>query len=101
MVEAVRWHLELGGEVIARIADVGEYEFPWTYGVVVESPEFERFRPYFTDPETWPDDDPNMEALCREVDSRRGFLLRDFQTGVEHQPVTLNQNSTYVWFRIG
>jgi len=101
MADVIRWHLELGGEVIARISDAREYEFPWTYGVVVASPQFERFRPYFTDPDTWPDDDPAMNALCDEVASRGGFLLRDFQTGVVHQPVTFNQNSAYVWFRIG
>jgi hypothetical protein len=101
MVVMVRWHLELGDEVIARIADAREYEFPWTYGVVVDSPEFERFRSYFTDPDKWLDDDPVMETMCAEVQSRGGFLLRDFQTGLVHQPVTINQNSSYVWFRIG
>ena len=87
--------------MIARIADASEYEFPWTYGVVVESPQFEQYRPYFTDPETWPEDDPAVESLCGEVHSRGGFLLRDFQSGLVHQPVTLNQNREYFWFRIG
>jgi hypothetical protein len=101
MAEAIRWHLELGDEVIARIADAHEYEFPWTYGVVVPSSEFERFRQYFTDSETWPEDDPAIEALCAEVNSRGGFRLRDLETGRAYESVTLNQNSEYVWFRFG
>src|SRR5262245_4587665 len=101
MAEVIRWHLELGGEVIARIADAGEYDFPWTYGRLVESPGFERFRPYFTDPDDWPEDDPAIEALCAEVHSRGGFVLHDFQTGEVHQGVRLNQRGEAVWFRIG
>jgi hypothetical protein len=77
MGEAIRWHLELAGEVVAPIADAGDYDFPWTYGTLVSSPEFERFRPYFTDPDEWPDDDPAFEALYGEVQSRGGFILHD------------------------
>jgi hypothetical protein len=93
--------LELGGEVVAGIVDTGEYDFPWTYGTLVESPEFERFRLYFSDPEDWPDDDPTIEALCGEVQSRGGFVLRDSLTGRSHQGVTLNLRGELVWFRIG
>lgn len=101
MAEAIRWHLELGGEVVARIADANEYEFPWTYGVLVDSPEFERSRPYFTDPDDWPEDDPAIEALCGEVDARGDFTLRDLQTGQIYPRMWLNQRGEYVWFRIG
>jgi hypothetical protein len=101
MAKAIRWHLELGGEIVARIADTDEYDFPWTYGVLVESPGFERFRPYFTNPDDWPEDDPAIEALCGEVHARGGFALRDFQTGALHQGIRLNQRGESVWFRIG
>jgi hypothetical protein len=101
MAEAVRWHLELGDEVIAQIADADDYDFPWTYGVLVNSPAFERFRPYFTDSEDWPDDDPAIEALCGEVQDRGGFVLRDHQTGESHPGIGLNQRGDSVWFRIG
>jgi hypothetical protein len=101
MAETVRWHLELGGDVIARIADAHDYEFPWTYGTLVNSPEFERFRPYFTDPDDWLDDDQAIEALCGEVHSSGGFVLRDFQTGQVHPNFRLNQREESVWFRIG
>lgn len=101
MSEAIRWQLELGGEVIARILDAHDYEFPWTYGKLFESPGFERFRVYFTDPEYWPNDDPAIEALCSEVQDRGGFVLRDFQTGQSHPGIIFNQRAESVWFRIG
>lgn len=101
MPETVRWYLELGAEVIARIADGNEYEFPWTCGRLVESPDFERFRTYFTDPDDWKDDDPVTEELCREVQSCGGFVLRDLQTGEVYHGIRLNQRAESVWFRIG
>jgi hypothetical protein len=97
----VRWELELGGEVIARI-DANEYEFPFTYGCLVESPEFERFRPYFADPDAWPDDDKEFEALCGEIVARGGFLLREVASGVTYRGVCLNHDDgNVVWFRHG
>src|SRR4051812_3195054 len=101
MAEVVRWHLELDGKTVARIADAGEYDFPWTYGRLVDSPEFERYRAYFSDPDDWRDDDPEIEALCGEVQAQGGFVLRDFQTGLVYQGVRLNQSGDAVWFRIG
>lgn len=97
----VRWHLELGTEVVAYIEDAHIYEFPWTYGVIVASPQFERFRTYFTDSETWADDDATIESLCDEVLSRGGFILRDLQSGRVHLNPTFNQKDESVWFRIG
>jgi hypothetical protein len=49
----MRWQLELDKEVIARI-DVDEFDFPFTYGQLVDSPLFERFRRYFSDPDQSP-----------------------------------------------
>jgi hypothetical protein len=99
--EPVRWQLELAGEVVACI-NADEYEFPWTYGRLVDSPGFERFRRYFTDPEDWPDDDPELEALCREVQDGGGFVLRDLSTGMTYRGVCLNHDGgQVVWFRHG
>ena len=38
----VRWQLELGNEVVARI-DADEYDFPFTYGLLVDSPTLSGF----------------------------------------------------------
>ena len=98
---AVQYHLELGGEVIAVIVYIG-YEFPWTYGKLIESPAFEPFRMYFTDDNDWPEDDPDLEALCGEVHVRGGFLLRDLSSGVAYQGICLNHDGgDGVWFRHG
>jgi hypothetical protein len=98
---AVRWQLELGDEVVARI-DADDYYFPFTYGRLVDSPAFERFRLYFTDDNDWPEDDPQLEALCGEVHDRSGFLLREMTTGVAYRGVCLNHDGgEVVWFRHG
>jgi hypothetical protein len=101
MAEVTRWQLELDGEVIARI-DADEYAFPWTYGRLVDSPQFERFLRYFTDSNDWPDDDPELEALCGEVHTRGRFVLRALSTGMAYQGVCLNHDGgQMVWFRHG
>jgi hypothetical protein len=101
MAEPIRWHLELGGEVIARIADADDYDFPWTYGRLVDSPGFERFRLFFSDTDDWPEDDAELEAICGEVQNRGGFVLRDLKTGEVHENLSFNHKGEYVWFRIG
>ncbi len=101
MSHTVRYHLELGGEVVARI-DADEYDFPWTYGRLVDSPAFERFRRYFTDDNDWPDDDPELEALCGEVQDKGRFVLRNVASGDAYQGVCLNHDGGgVVWFRHG
>jgi hypothetical protein len=101
MAEAVRWHLELAGEVVARIDPEG-YEFPWTYGRLVGSPGFEQFRRYFTDPEGWPEEDAELDALCGEVQAGGGFVLRELPAGVAYRGVCLNHDGGEgVWFRHG
>jgi hypothetical protein len=68
----------------------------------VDSPGFERFRRYFTDPEGWPEDDPELETLCGEVQSRGRFVLRKLPDGVTYQGVCLNHDGgQVVWFRHG
>ncbi|MEW4487371.1 hypothetical protein AB1L42_04780 [Thalassoglobus sp. JC818] len=44
----MQYHLELEGEVVATIVSES-YEFPWTLGRLLNSPEFEQFQTYFTD----------------------------------------------------
>jgi hypothetical protein len=101
MEGVVRWQLELGDKVIARI-DADEYDFPFTYGRLVDSPAFERFRRYFTDDNDWPDDDPQLEALCGEVHDQGCFILREMPTGVAYRGVCLNHDGEQVvWFRHG
>ena len=101
MSPVVRYHLELGGEVVALI-EADMYEFPWTYGRLVNSPAFERFRRYFTDDNDWPEDDPELDALCGEVHDRGWFVLRDVSSGVVYPGVLLHHDGRdVVWFRHG
>lgn len=98
---AVQYQLELGDEVVAAIVAIG-YEFPWTYGRLINSPEFERFRTYFTDDNDWPEDDVDLEAVCGEVHTRGDFVIRDLSSGVVYQGVRLNHDGEDgVWFRYG
>lgn len=97
----VQWQLELGDEVVARI-NAHEYDFPFTYGRLIDSPVFERFRPYFTDDNDWPENDTQLQALCGEVRERGGFLLREIPTGIAYGGVCLNHDGgQVVWFRHG
>jgi hypothetical protein len=95
-----RWQLELGGDVIALI-DADSYEFPWTYGNLVDSPQFDRFRSYFSNEDDWPEDDPTFEELCGEILSKGGFAIRDLSTNTLYHGVRLNQEKDVVWFRYG
>jgi hypothetical protein len=94
------WQLELGGALIARI-DADSFEFPWTYGTLVDSPQFERFRVYFTNDENWPESDPVFESLCGEIDAKGGFAIREMSTNILYRDVRLNQENNIVWFRHG
>jgi hypothetical protein len=97
----MQYRLELGGEVVATIVASG-YEFPWTYGRLVNSPEFERFRTYFTDDNDWPENDSDLEVLCGDVQAHGRFRIRDLSSGVAYQGVCLNHDGgDGVWFRHG
>jgi hypothetical protein len=99
--EQDEWQLELGCEIVAKIKTAG-YEFPFTYGRLVDSSAFERFRKYFTDSNDWPDEDLSLEALCSEVQNRGGFLLRMMSSGVAYRGICLNHDGGQgVWFRHG
>jgi hypothetical protein len=99
MGTVVRWQLELGGEVISRI-DADDYEFPWTYGRLVDSPGFDRFRVFFGNPDDWPET-PEFEALCREITAKGDFALREVPAAAVYRSVTLRQEGEVVWFRYG
>jgi hypothetical protein len=78
-----RWELRLGGVMIARVADLLKTDGKFTYGTLFgDSPEFERFRPYFKVARDgrWSTkalDDPGLERLCEEVRHRGRFELHD------------------------
>ena len=91
------WQLELGNERIASLTQA-TCEFPWTYARLMDSPAFERFRPYFSDDQLWPDT-PEFDALCEEVRAKGGFVLRDLTTHQAYHHVTLHQAGEDVWFR--
>ncbi|WP_243368044.1 hypothetical protein [Microvirga solisilvae] len=90
--------LEFDGEVIAKIA-VDDIDFPWTYGHLFESAKFERFRTYFTDVDSWPEDDPELEQVCSEVHAKGHFRLRCLETSAVFTDVVLHHEGNLVWFR--
>jgi hypothetical protein len=92
------WELGLGDTVFARIRETG-YEFPWTYGELLEAEAFERYRAYFEPEDTWPET-AAFEALLDAVIAVGGFWLRDTTTGEKIERVTLNHDGGIgVWFR--
>lgn len=90
MANIIRWQLELGDEVVAKIIDEHAYEFPWATGRVVDSPGFERFKDYFDSAEDrqWSDD---LEVISAEIEAKGDFILRDLQTGKISSSVILHQ----------
>ena len=91
------WQLELGNERIASLTQEAR-EFPWTYAKLIDSPAFERFRPHFSDDESWPDT-PEFDALREEVRAKGRFVLRHLTTHQAYHHVTLHQAGADVWFR--
>lgn len=91
------WQLKLGNELIATIG-FRSYEFSWTYGELIKSPAFERFRIYFSDEDMWPET-PEFDALCQEVEDKGGFILAEMSTGETFRNIRLNHKGAYVWFR--
>jgi hypothetical protein len=90
MADLIRWQLELGDEVIAKIIDEHAYEFPWSRGRLVDSPGFERFKDYFARAEDgrWSED---LEVLSAEIEAQGDFTLRDLQTGTISSSVILHE----------
>ena len=99
-MRARRWRLELGDEVVAVI-DCDFYEFPWTYGELVDSSRFERFRLYFSNSDAWPEHDAELEKLLGEIKSRGGFSIRDMSSGTAYRSPGLHHDGSLVWFRHG
>jgi hypothetical protein len=98
MPDAKLWQLELGGEVVAVIRQVG-HDQPWTLGDILDTTKFHRFRVYFDGADDWLDV-PENEAIYDEIHERGGFRLRDTTTGEVFRNVTLNHDGRDgVWFR--
>lgn len=98
------WHLELGGEVIARMV-IDQTDGPWTdarwtYARLLDASTFDRFRDFFCDRELWPDT-PQFDALLNEIKTRGGFRLRDLRTNRAYLVPRLCQADELVWFRPG
>ena len=65
---------------------------------LMDSPAFERFRPYFSEDDSWPDP-PEFDAFCEEARAKGCFVLRHLTTGRAYHHVTLRQAGEVVWFR--
>lgn len=91
------WHLKLGNETIATIRSTS-FDFPWTYGELCDSPQFERFRIYFSDEELWPETQ-EFEDLCLEIRERGDFYIFNSDKGESFRNVSINQDGNDVWFR--
>jgi hypothetical protein len=91
------WELILGSDIVGKIVNVG-FEFPWTLGMLIDSPDFERFRVYFSDEDDWPETE-EFDAMVDEIRSRGGFQLRNLSSGEQHRSFRLNQQGNDVWFR--
>lgn len=100
MTDVVRWQLKFGDRVIASIADANFTDWPWTYGRLIDSPMFEKYRKYFTDSELWDDDDPEIDALIEEIRSIGEITLHDAKTGRVYSNPTFNHDGESVWFRL-
>ena len=91
------WHLMLGDAMVASI-QCDSAEFPWTYGKLVESPEFEKFRVFFSDEDSWPET-LEFEELCNEIHARGKFSLLNTATEVSYRSFRLNHDGNVIWFR--
>jgi len=100
MTPSVRWQLRFGDEIIANIKDAHASDWPWTYGTLVDSPQFEKFRKYFTDWDLVDDDDPEIDELIMTIESMGTITLHDNQTGRIYTKPVFNHNGESVWFRL-
>lgn len=95
------WQLMLGGDLVTGIVQTS-YEFPWTYGDVTDLDAFNRVRPYFRDPDEWPDT-IEFDVLTQYIEQNGGFALHDVRENTTYRPFTLNadyeDDSATVWFR--
>ena len=70
-----RWRLLLGGQVLADLW-FESYETPWITVRVDASAAFDRYRPFFTDPDRWAEDDASLDAMLLDVRQHGGFRLQ-------------------------
>jgi hypothetical protein len=95
----IQWHLTLGETLVATIAP-DRVDAPWIYGRLVASAAFDRFRPYFTDPDGWSEDDEVLDALYDEVTAEGGFELEDLIGGQVHWGFSLFHDGEIVRFQL-
>jgi hypothetical protein len=98
--ERIRWRLRFGDTLIAEIADADCTDWPWTYGRLVDSSTFDRFRKYFTDWDLSDDEDPEIDELIDEIQSMGPITLIDEETNRTYDNPTINQNGNSIWFRL-
>ena len=70
-----RWRLLLGGRVLADLW-FESHETPWITVRVDAAAAFDRYRPFFTDPDRWADDDASIDAMLLDVRQHGGFRLQ-------------------------
>jgi hypothetical protein len=97
----IRWQLRFGDHVIANVEDAHAVDWPWTYGTLVDSPQFERFRKYFT---PWDldddDDDPEIDELIEIIKKMGEITLHDNKTNRTYTNPVFNHSGESVWFRL-
>ena len=88
-----RWVVLFRGQVIAHIAETCRRGGWGLAGTIVDSPEFERFRPYCKDarPHTWSESsyDTAHTGLIREILDGGGLDIRDLKTNTLYRDVRL------------
>jgi hypothetical protein len=93
----IDWHLYLGDELIAELRSE-TIDFPWTFGKLINSSKFERFRTYFSDEDYWPETQ-EFDDLIKEIHHRGKFSIANIQTGERFHNLRFNQDGDDVWFR--
>ena len=96
----ILWRLRFGDTLIAEIADADYADWPWTYGRLVDSSTFDRFRKYFTDWDLSDDEDPEIDELIDEIHSMGPITLMDEETNLKYDDPTINQDGYWIWFRL-
>jgi hypothetical protein len=93
----VEWHLLLGSALVATIQTT-DVDFPWTYGDLVDSARFHKYRVYFSDEDDWPETD-EFASLCSEIRDSGSFSLLNTATQQTFRSFRLNHEANIVWFQ--
>jgi hypothetical protein len=93
------WQLELGNEIIAKLAEEESNDWPWINARLLDSVNFERFRVFFSDEDAWPETQ-EFEDLCAEIRIKGNFVMRNMETNTSYKNLRLNHDGDFVWFRV-